>query len=86
MTLILSKTDGLINTGGILTGSRHLQWECTGELDCQGPRLRIPHCEKTTSQGFSPSPGLPVSEVQHCEKDPCSLLGKMVAPGARPAL
>lgn len=35
MTLILSKTDGLINTGGILPGSRPLQWECTWELDCQ---------------------------------------------------
>ncbi|KAM8871048.1 uncharacterized protein AB9W97_017553 isoform 3-T12 [Spinachia spinachia] len=34
-TLILSKTDSLIKTGGILTGSRLLRWECSGELDCQ---------------------------------------------------
>ncbi|AWO96902.1 Hypothetical protein SMAX5B_012154 [Scophthalmus maximus] len=49
MTLILSKTDSLINTGGILTGSRPLRWECSGELDCQGPLLCSPHCKKTTS-------------------------------------
>ncbi|TMS11191.1 hypothetical protein E3U43_020184, partial [Larimichthys crocea] len=55
-TLILSKTDGLINTERILTGSRPLQWECTGDLDCQGPLFCSPHCGKTTSQGFSPSP------------------------------
>ncbi|KAF0045202.1 hypothetical protein F2P81_001731 [Scophthalmus maximus] len=41
MTLILSKTDSLINTGGILTGSRPLRWECSGELDCQDVMMLI---------------------------------------------
>lgn len=39
MTLILSKTDGLINTRGVLTGSRPVQWEYTGGPDCQGKAL-----------------------------------------------
>ncbi|KAM8871047.1 uncharacterized protein AB9W97_017553 isoform 2-T11 [Spinachia spinachia] len=56
-TLILSKTDSLIKTGGILTGSRLLRWECSGELDCQVACFNSPHCGKTTLQGFSPSPG-----------------------------
>ncbi|KAG7475061.1 hypothetical protein JOB18_022936 [Solea senegalensis] len=36
MTLILSKTDSLINTGGILTGSRLLQWNVQGNWIAKG--------------------------------------------------